>query len=140
MVSGSLNVFRQPLKLFSQQPMTGFFRDGYCRTDGNRDPGNHAIAGIVTDEFLDFSASRGNDLRTIGLKGGCRWCLCTARWLEAYQAYRSGKVTNLGVPRVDLDATEDSALSMVDVNTLRKFAVQGPGQSQNGGGTGSTDS
>ncbi|KAI0018197.1 hypothetical protein F4780DRAFT_752419 [Xylariomycetidae sp. FL0641] len=123
MASGSLNVFKQPLKQFSQQPMTGFFRDGYCRT-GGVDPGNHAVAGVVTDEFLDFSASRGNDLRTVGLKGGCRWCLCTARWLEAYQAHRAGKVTNLGVPRVDLDATEDSALSMVDMNTFRQFAVQ----------------
>ncbi|KAI0868630.1 hypothetical protein GGS24DRAFT_204043 [Hypoxylon argillaceum] len=141
MASGSLNVFKQPLKLFSQQPMTGYFRDGYCRTDGNRDPGNHAVAGVLTDEFLDFSASRGNDLRTIGLKGGCRWCLCTARWLEAYQAHRSGKVTNLGVPRVDLDATEDSALAMVDLNTFRQFAVQhGPGQSQNGAGGGSASS
>ncbi|KAI1817678.1 hypothetical protein GGS20DRAFT_531419 [Poronia punctata] len=132
MASGSLNVFKQPLKLFSQQPMTGYFRDGYCRTGGNLDPGNHAVAGVVTDEFLDFSASRGNDLRAAGLRGGCRWCLCTARWHEAYKAYRAGKVSNLGVPRVDLDATEDSALGMVDLNTLRQFAVQhGPGQ--NGG-------
>ncbi|KAI1352054.1 hypothetical protein F5Y01DRAFT_103925 [Xylaria sp. FL0043] len=142
MASGKLNVFKQPLKLFSQQPMTGYFRDGYCRTEaeGIQDPGNHAVAGVVTDEFLDFSASRGNDLRTIGLTGGCRWCLCTARWLEAYQAYRSGKVTNLGVPRVDLDATEDSALAMVDMNTFRQFAVQRPGQNQANGGSGSTSS
>ncbi|KAI1361523.1 hypothetical protein F5Y08DRAFT_314412 [Xylaria arbuscula] len=137
MASGSLNVFKQPLKFFSQQPMTGYFRDGYCRTAGDQDPGNHAVAGIVTDEFLDFSASRGNDLRTIGLKGGCRWCLCTARWLEAYQAYRAGKVTNLGVPRVDLDATEDTALGMVDMNTFRQFAVQRPGQNGTSGGTSS---
>ncbi|KAI3325652.1 hypothetical protein HD806DRAFT_490866 [Xylariaceae sp. AK1471] len=138
MASGSLNVFKQPLKLFSQEPITGYFRDGYCRTGGNQDPGNHAVAAIVTDEFLDYSASRGNDLRTVGLKGGCRWCLCTARWLESYQAYRSSKVTNLGVPRVDLDATEDSALGMVDLNTFRQFAMQqGPGQS---GGAGSASS
>ncbi|KAI1173380.1 hypothetical protein F4777DRAFT_558273 [Nemania sp. FL0916] len=135
--------------------MTGYFRDGYCRTAENAnanpttfppsnpnsnpfgtgngvfgrsavimDPGNHAIAGVVTDEFLDFSASRGNDLRAIGLVGGCRWCLCTERWLEAYRAYRSGKVTNLGVPRVDLDATEDSALATVGIEALRQFAVQ----------------
>ncbi|KAI6083090.1 hypothetical protein F4821DRAFT_263302 [Hypoxylon rubiginosum] len=123
MASSPLNVFKQPLKLFSQQPMTGFYRDGFCRT-GGIDPGNHAVAGIVTDEFLDFSASRGNDLRSVGLKGGCRWCLCTARWLEAFHAYRSGKVSNLGVPRVDLDATEDSALKMVDMETFRQFAVR----------------
>lgn len=112
-------VFRQPLKHFSSFPATGFFRDGYCRTTlpngAAVDPGNHAVAGIVTDEFLDFSASRGNDLRSAGLSGGCKWCLCTARWLEAYQAYRAGRVSVLGVPRVDLDATEDSALSMVDL-------------------------
>ncbi|KAI1264329.1 hypothetical protein F5Y18DRAFT_79362 [Xylariaceae sp. FL1019] len=136
MASGSLNVFKQPLKLFSQQPVTGYFRDGYCRTGGSQDPGNHAVAGIVTDEFLDFSASHGNDLRTIGLSGGCRWCLCSARWLQAYEAYRSGKVTSLGVPRVDLDSTEDSALGMVDLETLRKFAVQKPGR--NGSGEGSS--
>ncbi|KAI0409280.1 hypothetical protein F4802DRAFT_593559 [Xylaria palmicola] len=138
MASGSLNVFKQPLKLFSQQPMTGYFRDGYCRTGGDRaDPGNHAVAGVVTDEFLDFSASRGNDLRAVGLRGGCRWCLCTARWLEAYQAYRAGKVTGLGVPRVDLDATEDSALAMVELNTLHQFAVpRGPGSGLGAGGAG----
>lgn len=103
--------------------MTGYFRDGYCRTAGV-DPGNHAIAGIVTDEFLDFSASRGNDLRVAGLRGGCRWCLCTARWLEAYNAFRSGRVSQMGVPRVDLEATEDSALRMVDIPTLRQFEVK----------------
>ncbi|XXH01686.1 hypothetical protein Hte_008047 [Hypoxylon texense] len=138
MASSPVNVFKHPLKLFSQQPVTGFFRDGYCRT-GGIDPGNHAVAGIVTDEFLDFSASRGNDLRSVGLKGGCRWCLCTARWLEAYQAYRSGKVTSLGVPRVDLDATEDSALKMVDLETFRQFSTghQQPGGSASGSGSGS---
>ncbi|KAI1768386.1 hypothetical protein GGR53DRAFT_517824 [Hypoxylon sp. FL1150] len=128
MASSPLNVFKQPLRLFSQQPVTGFYRDGFCRT-GAIDPGNHAVAAIVTDEFLDFSASRGNDLRSIGLKGGCRWCLCTARWLEAFHAYRSGKVSNLGVPRVDLDATEDSALKMVDMEAFREFAIRHEQQS-----------
>ncbi|KAI1642401.1 uncharacterized protein F4817DRAFT_304792 [Daldinia loculata] len=137
MASSPLNVFKQPLKLFSQQPMTGIFRDGYCRTGGGIDPGNHAVAGIVTDEFLDFSASRGNDLRQVGLKGGCRWCLCTSRWLEAYQAYRGGRVTNLGVPRVDLDATEDSALGMVDMDTFRQFAIRHDQSNVNGSGSGS---
>ncbi|KAI1139112.1 hypothetical protein F5Y05DRAFT_339284 [Hypoxylon sp. FL0543] len=135
MASSPLNVFKQPLKLFSQQPVTGFFRDGYCRT-GGIDPGNHAVAGVVTDEFLDYSASRGNDLRSIGLKGGCKWCLCTARWLEAYQAYRSGRVSNLGVPRVDLEATEDSALRMVDMETFRPFAVRHEQPSAGGSGSG----
>jgi uncharacterized protein len=121
--ANSAIVLKQPLKLFSQQPMTGYFRDGYCRTAG-MDPGNHAVAGIVTDEFRDFSASRGNDLRNVGLKGGCKWCLCTARWLEAYQAFKAGRVSQMGVPRVDLEATEDSALRMVDIGTFRQFEVK----------------
>lgn len=109
--------------------MTGYFRDGYCRTTDSgpftaTDPGNHAVAGVVTDEFLDFSASRGNDLRSVGLRGGCRWCLCTARWLEAHSAFRAGRISEMGVPRVDLEATEDSALAKVDLETLRKFEVK----------------
>lgn len=63
--------------------MTGYKRDGYCRT-GPDDPGNHAVAAVVTDEFLDFSASRGNDIRKqVGIKDGTKWCLCTSRWKEA---------------------------------------------------------
>lgn len=111
--------------------MTGFYRDGYCRT-GGRDPGNHAVAGIVTDEFLDFSAGQGNDLRSAGLTGGCKWCLCTARWLEAFRAHGDGRIGPNGVPRVDLDATEDSALAKVDLDTLKRFAV---GRNQAHGGS-----
>ncbi|KAI1636077.1 hypothetical protein F4809DRAFT_406092 [Biscogniauxia mediterranea] len=147
MASQSLNVFKQPLRFFSAEPTTGYFRDGYCRTTATvtttttipgmvvvEDPGNHAVAAVVTDEFLDYSASRGNDLRSgLGLRGGCRWCLCSARWLEAYRAYRAGRVSMLGVPRVDLDATEESALRTVDLQTLRQFAVREP----EGGGSGS---
>ncbi|ORY71369.1 uncharacterized protein BCR38DRAFT_8890 [Pseudomassariella vexata] len=118
----SLNVFKKPLKLFSTQPMTGFYRDGYCRT-GASDQGNHAVAGIVTEEFLDYSASQDNDLRTVGLTDGCKWCLCTARWLEAFNAYKAGRISQNGVPKVDLDATEDSVLSKVDLGTFKKFAV-----------------
>lgn len=68
--------------------MTGFYRDGYCRV-GSEDGGNHAVAGMLTKEFLDFSASRGNNLRSIGLEPGCKWCLCTARWKEAMEAAKS---------------------------------------------------
>ncbi|OAL29323.1 hypothetical protein AYO22_02217 [Fonsecaea multimorphosa] len=103
--------------------MTGFYRDGYCRT-GAADFGNHAVAGVVTEEFLDFSASQGNDLRTAGLTGGCKWCLCTARWLEAFQAYRDGRIGRNAVPRVVLEATEDSALRQVDLDTFRQFAAE----------------
>lgn len=78
-MSKSLNVFKQPLALHSTQPMTGFLRNGYCEVPAS-DYGNHAVAAEVTDEFLDFSAKQGNDLRPIpGMKGGCKWCLCVSR-------------------------------------------------------------
>lgn len=116
-------VFKQPLAFFSNRPVTGFHRDGYCKT-GAADFGNHAVAGVVTDEFLDFSASQGNDLRSAGLTGGCKWCLCTSRWLEAFQAYKDGRISKNGVPRVHLEATEDSALSKVDLDTFREFSAR----------------
>lgn len=124
-------MFRQPLKLFSTQPMTGFYRDGYCRT-GALDRGNHAVAGIVSEEFLDYSASRGNDLRVGGLTEGCKWCLCTSRWLEAFRAFEAGTISRNGVPKVDLEATEDSVLQQIDLQTLRGFAVERAGQQVNG--------
>lgn len=130
-INNKTTVFRQPLKLFSTTPLTGFHRDGYCRTSP-LDRGNHAIAGIVTDEFLDFSAAQGNDLRNggAGITAGCKWCLCTGRWLEAFRAYEAGRVGREAVPRVDLEATEVSALRGVEIGTLRRFAVEG----QEGGG------
>ncbi|CAL8582928.1 hypothetical protein XPA_008569 [Xanthoria parietina] len=118
----NLNVFRKPLALFSQTPMTGFYRDGYCRT-GPEDGGNHAIAALLTKEFLDFSAARGNNLRQVpGLKEGCKWCLCTARWKEALDA--AGKEDPL-VPKVFLHATDESALSNgVTMEVLKKYAAE----------------
>lgn len=120
--SNPLNVFRQPLQLFSRQPMTGFHRDGYCRT-GAADFGNHAVAGVVSEKFLDFTADQGNDLRAAGLSEGCKWCLCTSRWLEAFQAYKDGRISKEAVPKVQLSATEDSALRKVDLEDLKAFAV-----------------
>lgn len=116
-------VFKKPLQLFSKSPMTGFYRDGYCRTSA-MDFGNHAVAGIVSEEFLEFSAKQGNDLRPAGLSGGCKWCLCTSRWFEAYSAYKDGRIGIEAVPKVDLDATEDSALKKVDLETFKQFAVK----------------
>lgn len=92
------NVLGQTLQLFSKQPMTGFYRDGYCRV-GASDGGNHAVAGIVTEEFLDYSASHGNDLRVVGLSEGCKWCLCAGRWKEALDAFKDGKIGRNGVPK-----------------------------------------
>lgn len=84
-MSKSLNVFKKPLALHSTSPMTGFLRNGYCEVPAS-DFGNHSVAAEVTEEFLTFSAKQGNDLRTVGLKGGCKWCLCATRWKEAYEA------------------------------------------------------
>ncbi|KAL9116121.1 MAG: hypothetical protein Q9227_000490 [Pyrenula ochraceoflavens] len=120
----NLNVLKKPLALFSKQPLTGFYRDGYCRT-GPEDGGNHAIAGVVTKEFLEFSASRGNDLRQIGLTDGCKWCLCTARWKEAMDANRQGQIGEKAVPKVFLHATDQSALENgVGMDDLKKFAAE----------------
>jgi uncharacterized protein (DUF2237 family) len=89
---GGLNVLGGPLLACSYDPLTGFFRDGCCET-GVDDVGSHTVCARVTADFLAFSRSRGNDLSTPrpeyrfkGLVEGDRWCLCAARWLEAYEA------------------------------------------------------
>jgi uncharacterized protein len=121
-------VLKKPLALFSKQPLTGFYRDGYCRV-GPEDHGNHAIAGVVTKEFLDYSAAKGNDLRTIGLTDGCKWCLCTTRWKEAFEGYKKGEIGEKGVPKVFLHATDQSALDKIPIEDLKKFAAQGEASS-----------
>jgi len=102
-------------------PRTGFFRDGYCRT-GPDDVGLHTVCAVVTDEFLEFSRRRGNDLTTPrpefdfpGLKPGDSWCLCVRRWAEALAA---GKA-----PDVVLEATHLSALEFVSLEDLRAHAA-----------------
>jgi hypothetical protein len=86
------NVLGERLEPCCFAPVTGFFRDGYCRTDAN-DMGRHVVCAQVTAEFLAFSRDAGNDLSTPrpeyefpGLKPGDRWCLCALRWMEAYEA------------------------------------------------------
>lgn len=103
--------------------MTEFYRGGYCRS-GAADYGNHAVAGIVSQEFLDFTASQGNDLRVAGLSGGCKRCFCTSRWLEAYEAMKRGVISEKAVPKVQLNATHESALDGVDLDTFKKYAVE----------------
>ena len=86
-----MNVLGGPLRLCCSSPMTGWFRDGYCRTDDN-DTGRHVVCAKMTSEFLEFSKSRGNDLMTPrppsfpGLVEGDKWCLCAMRWVEAFEA------------------------------------------------------
>lgn len=103
------------------KPLTGFYRDGFCRT-GPGDVGLHTVCVEVTEEFLEFSAERGNDLSTPvpeyefpGLEPGDRWCLCVTRWQEALDA---------GVaPRVVLEACHISALEFVLLEELRAHEV-----------------
>jgi len=110
------NIFGEPLKLCCNKPLTGYFRDGYCRTD-NSDHGNHTVCAIITEKFLDFSISKGNDLTTPqpqflfpGLKAGDRWCLCALRWKEAFDADCA--------PKVDLESTNEKALDLISINDL----------------------
>lgn len=115
-----MNVLGTALEVCGCRPMTGWFRDGTCRTDA-RDRGRHVICARVTAAFLEFSRSRGNDLTTPmpahgfpGLEDGDRWCLCAARWVEAWQAGCA--------PPVVLEATEASALEVVALATLKAHA------------------
>ncbi|KAF2091208.1 hypothetical protein K490DRAFT_71430 [Saccharata proteae CBS 121410] len=118
----SLNVFKQPLAIHSTKPMTGFMRNGYCEVPPE-DFGNHSVAAEVTEEFLDFSAKRGNNLRDAGLTGGCKWCLCVSRWKEALDARKNDQ--DAVVPKVFLNATNVKALDKVDLDDLKKFAADG---------------
>lgn len=117
----SLNVFDEAIESCSEQPLTGFFRDGCCNTS-DQDAGSHTVCVQVTAEFLEFSRFRGNDLSTPqpefgfpGLEPGDRWCLCAARWLEAHEHGMA--------PKVYLRRTHKRALEIVPMATLRKFAV-----------------
>ncbi|UIP00442.1 DUF2237 domain-containing protein [Halobaculum sp. CBA1158] len=115
------NVLGEPLRECSGDPETGFLRDGNCRHLA-RDPGRHEVCAVVTDEFLEYSRDRGNDLITPrpdlgfpGLSDGDRWCLCLPRWEEARTA---------GVaPPVVLAATNEAVLEEVPLATLRDHAV-----------------
>ena len=117
----SVNVFGDELLPCSLDPLTGFFRDGCCNTC-EQDVGSHTICVEVNDQFLAFSKSVGNDLSTPqpggtfqGLKSGDRWCLCAARWLQAYQ--------DGAAPRIFLNSTHINALEIVPIELLQEFAV-----------------
>ncbi len=114
------NIFGEKLSPCSYRPLTGFYRDGFCNS-GNEDDGLHLVCVVVTDDFLEFSKSKGNDLSTPmsaynfpGLKANDQWCLCVSRWLEAWKA---GKA-----PKVVLEATHEKALEYVSMDLLIKYA------------------
>lgn len=103
--------------------MTGFYRDGYCRT-GSDDAGNHSVAATMTKEFLDYSASAGNNLKDKGVKPGDKWCLCASRWKEGFEAAQKGLLPDSSVPKVHLHATHESALDVVSYKQLKKYAAE----------------
>jgi hypothetical protein len=116
-----LNVLGQPLVACSFDPLTGFFRDGCCKTN-EQDLGSHLVCAIVSNDFLQFSLKRGNDLITPrpeyqfpGLIAGDQWCLCLNRWIEALEANCA--------PRIKLESTHIKALEKVSLEVLEQYAA-----------------
>jgi uncharacterized protein (DUF2237 family) len=116
-----LNVLGEVLQPCSYDPMTGYYRSGCCENHGD-DPGMHVVCVVLTDEFLEFSTSVGNDLSTpmpqygfAGLHDGDQWCLCASRWQEAFEAGHA--------PHVVLAATHLSALEYSSLADLHAHAV-----------------
>lgn len=116
-----INVLGSELMVCSREPMTGYYRTGCCENRGD-DPGMHTVCCRVTEDFLAFSAEHGNDLTTpmpahgfTGLRPGDRWCVCAARWQEAYDEGRACDVI--------LEATHVSTLEFVDLAALKEHAV-----------------
>lgn len=119
------NVLGDPLESCGFDPLTGFSRDGSCRT-GPQDVGSHTICAVMTAEFLAHQASIGNDLRTPmaaygfpGLVPGDRWCVTARNWLRAHEA-------GVAAPVV-LASTDSSVLTIVALDILRSHAVDVPG-------------
>jgi len=114
------NIFGEKLITCSNNPMTGFFRNGCCDTDDS-DLGMHTVCVIISDKFLLFSKSKGNDLSTSvpefgfkGLKEGDKWCLCALRWKEAL-------INNIA-PKVILEATNEKTLDVIKIEDLLKHS------------------
>lgn len=118
-MANARNVYGKPLQLCCGD--TGFTREGFCYVPAS-DQGNHSVCAVMSTEFLDFSVVQGNDLVTPrpdlmfrGLKPGDRWCLCAARWMEAYQAGAA--------PKVNLAATHEKALDLIPLAVLEEYSV-----------------
>ncbi len=119
-MSNARNILGSALQVCCTNPLTGFFRDGYCRT-GADDLGRHVVCARMTSAFLEFTRSKGNDLSTPipaynfpGLKPGDKWCLCALRWKEAFDA---------GVaPPIFPEATHIRALDFIPLEILQAFS------------------
>ena len=113
------NIFEEIIEECCSNPITGFYRDGFCNTD-QLDFGTHTVCTLITNDFLEFSKSMGNDLSTPrpefdfpGLKEGDKWCVCANRWLEAYE---NGKA-----PMVYLRKSHKKSISIIDIEILKKI-------------------
>lgn len=122
-IDEAVNVLGERLKPCAFDPMTGFFRDGCCNT-GPEDRGRHTVCVRMTQEFLDFSRARGNDLSSPrpefgfpGLRPGDRWCLCALRWREAFEAGAA--------PQVVLASTHRATLKIIPLEALQAHALPG---------------
>lgn len=116
----ALNVFGEELMVCSSEPMTGYYRNGCCET-GADDLGTHTVCAVMSDEFLQFSFDKGNDLITpipqwsfSGLKAGDKWCLCANRWMEAYRAGCA--------PKVILEACNEKTLEYISLEDFVVFS------------------
>jgi uncharacterized protein (DUF2237 family) len=117
----STNVLGTVLRSCSTDPLTGFFRDGVCRTC-EEDQGSHTVCAEISADFLAYSQRHGNDLSTPmpqygfpGLQPGDRWCVCASRWLEAERAGCA--------PPVSLLATDSGALEVIPLEILKRYAT-----------------
>ncbi len=123
-MTGERNVLGGALEPCGTDPLTGYYRDGCCNT-GEDDLGNHSVCAVVSTEFLSHQQITGNDLVTprpefgfAGLRPGDRWCVCAARWQDAYDAGAA--------PPVVLASTHERALEVIPITALREHAVDVP--------------
>ena len=133
----------EDLQICSMNPLTGYKRNGMCDLD-ERDHGTHTVCAEVTDEFLEFSRSKGNDLITPntnynfpGLNAGDKWCLCANRWKEAYDCAKClndqscpedqecSDISYEGVPKIIEEASHIKTLDLVpdlnDINIRERY-------------------
>ena len=115
------NILGTSLQTCCTSPMTGYYRDGVCRTTPD-DFGTHTVCSIMTEEFLEFSKAQGNDLSTPvpefgfpGLKSGDKWCLCALRWKEAYEAGYA--------PKIVAEATSNASTKIIKKDILMEYKV-----------------
>jgi uncharacterized protein (DUF2237 family) len=118
------NALGGPLESCGTAPLTGFYRDGCCRT-GPEDLGSHTVCAVVSEEFLEYQRTIGNDLSTPvpeygfpGLEPGDRWCVTARNWLRAHEAGVAAFVV--------LAATSEQSLQVVPLDVLERYAVDVP--------------